>query len=124
MSRAKHMWNTAAATEHSTEHTSASERNLAADDAADTEHSRTAIEHSGQHQVANERWVFARQRQLWWAHVAGHLWKHGGLVIGLDGASGGFQGLVDDGDVVYVVGSGSLQMIDYFHGQMAMQSVF
>ena len=77
-----------------------------------TEYPGTATEHSGQHQVANGRWFFAKQRQLQWAHVAGELWQHEHVIIGLDGASGGFQGLVDDGDVVYVVGAGSLQMID------------
>ena len=41
------------------------------------------------------------------------LWKHG-LAIGLDGASGGFQGLVNDRDVVYVISKGSMQQVDHF----------
>ena len=87
-----------------------------------TEHSRTAAEHSGQHQVANGRWFWAKWRQVQWAHVTGELWKHGGLAIGLDGASGGFQGLVNDHDVVYVIGEGSMQWMDYFHGTKHMES--
>jgi hypothetical protein len=54
--------------------------------------------------------------------VTGELWKHGGLAIGLDGASGGFQGLVNDHDVVYVIGEGSMQWMDYFHGTKHMES--
>ena len=158
------MSNTATATEHSTELTSASECNLAAYDAVATEHSelsadaverhtsasplpsplgfvhtagtatehpgsalttgtttehlRTAADQSAQHQVANGRRLFAIQRQVQWAHVAREMWEHRGLAIGLDGASGGFQGLVMEGDVVYVIGEGSLQMIDYFTVRM------
>ena len=71
-------------------------------------------------------WFFAKQRQLQWAHAAEELWECGrhpeAQAFGLDGASGGFQGLVHDGDVVYVVGVGSLQRIDYFHGKHPMTS--
>ena len=81
-----------------------------------TEHPGTATEHPGQHQVATGKF-FAKQRQLQWVRVAEELWEYGHIVIGLDGASGGFQGLVDDGDVVYAVVTGSLQVIDYFHGR-------
>ena len=87
-----------------------------------TEHSRTAAEHSGQHQVANGRWLWAKWRQVQWARVTGELWKHNRLAIGLDGASGGFQGLVNDHDVVYVIGEGSMQCVDYFHGTQHMES--
>ena len=80
-----------------------------------TEHSRTVADQSARRQVAAQ--LFAVQRQVRWAHVAREMWEHRGLAIGLDGASGGFQGLVMEGDVVYVIGEGSLQMIDYFHAQ-------
>ena len=71
---------------------------------------------------AFERWLWAKRRQVQWFRVAGELWKHGRLAIGLDGASGGFQGLVNDHDVVYVIGEGSMQRMDYFHGTEHMES--
>ena len=52
MSHAKHMWNTAAATEHNAEPASASERRLAADGAAATEHSELSANAVERHTTA------------------------------------------------------------------------
>ena len=87
-----------------------------------TAHPGTATEDSSKEQIAAARFVFTKQRQIQWAHATEELWRHGHGVIGLDGASGGFQGLVADGGVVYVVGLGCLQMIDYWHGKHDMRS--
>jgi len=69
-----------------------------------------AAEHFG-------RWLWTRQRQVQWFGVTRELWKHGRLAIGLDGASGGFQGLVNEHDVVYVKGGCSMQWVDHFFGR-------
>ena len=52
MSHAKHMWDTAAATEHNAEPASASERRLAADGAAATEHSELSANAVERHTTA------------------------------------------------------------------------
>jgi hypothetical protein len=66
----------------------------------------------------------AKWRQVQWAHVTTELWEHTRLAIGVDGASGGFHGLVNDHDVVYVIGEGSMQWVDYFHGTVQMISAW
>jgi hypothetical protein len=68
------------------------------------------------------RWLWTKRRQVQWFGVTGELWKHERLAIGADGASGGFQGLINDHDVVYVIGEGSMQWVDYFHGTVQMIS--
>ena len=75
----------------------------------------TAGEHFG-------RWLWTMRRQVQWLRVTVELWKHGRLAIGLDGASGGFQGLVNARDVVYVKGEGSMQWVDYFFGTRHMET--
>ena len=67
---------------------------------------------------------FAKWRQVQWAHVTGELWEHTRLAIGVDGASGGFHGLVNDHDVVYVIGEGSMQWVEYFHGTVQTVSAW
>ena len=52
MSYAKHMWDTAAVTEHKAESASASERRLAADGAAATEHSEESANAFERHTTA------------------------------------------------------------------------
>jgi hypothetical protein len=75
----------------------------------------TAAEHFG-------RWLWTKRRQVQWFGVTGELWKHERLAIGADGASGGFQGLVNDHDVVYVIGEGSMRMVDHFFGTHHMET--
>ena len=59
------------------------------------------------------RWLWTMRRQVQWLGVTCELWKHKRLAIGLDGASGGFQGLVNDRDVVYVKGEGLLWVKEF-----------
>ena len=86
--------------------------------------------------LVESRRLLAQQRQLQWASATEELWEQWQpyMAIGRDGASGGFQGLLHEGAVVYVVGAfepdaarhshgapklASLQKIDHFHSTHA-----